>query len=103
MGDPKQAIYGFRGADVAAYVEHRSGKPMRTLAQNQRSDEHLIDGLNALFDQQTFGPEIQYIKVSTPDRHAGSAIDGTAPLTLIDVGNITNQGWTSSSSCSSGT
>jgi exodeoxyribonuclease V beta subunit len=30
--------------------------------------------------------------VSTPDRHAGSAIDGTAPLTLIDVGNITNQG-----------
>ncbi|MDP4648801.1 MAG: UvrD-helicase domain-containing protein, partial [Ilumatobacteraceae bacterium] len=92
VGDPKQAIYGFRGADVAAYVEHRSGKPMRTLAQNQRSDEHLIDGLNALFDQQTFGPEIQYIKVSTPDRHAGSAIDGTAPLTLIDVGNITNQG-----------
>jgi exodeoxyribonuclease V beta subunit len=92
VGDPKQAIYGFRGADVAAYVEHRSGKPMRTLAQNQRSDEYLIDGLNALFDQQTFGPEIQYIKVSTPDRHAGSAIDGTAPLTLIDVGNITNQG-----------
>ena len=92
VGDPKQAIYGFRGADVAAYVEHRSGKPMRTLAQNQRSDEYLIDGLNVLFDQQTFGPEIQYIKVSTPDRHAGSAIDGTAPLTLIDVGNITNQG-----------
>lgn len=92
VGDPKQAIYGFRGADVAAYVEHRNGKPMRTLAQNQRSDEHLIDGLNVLFDKQTFGPEIQYIKVSTPDRHAGSAIDGTAPLTLIDVGNITNQG-----------
>ena len=92
VGDPKQAIYGFRGADVAAYVEHREGKPMRTLAQNQRSDEHLIDGLNVLFDQQTFGPEIQYIKVSTPDRHAGSAIDGTAPLTLIDVGGVTNQG-----------
>jgi exodeoxyribonuclease V beta subunit len=92
VGDPKQAIYGFRGADVAAYVEHRSGKPMRTLAQNQRSDEYLIDGLNVLFDQQTFGPEIQYIKVSTPERHAGSAIEGTAPLTLIDVGNITNQG-----------
>jgi len=92
VGDPKQAIYGFRGADVAAYVNHRNGKPMRTLAQNQRSDEHLIDGLNALFDQQTFGPEIQYIKVSTPERHAGSAINGTAPLTLIDVGNITNQG-----------
>jgi exodeoxyribonuclease V beta subunit len=92
VGDPKQAIYGFRGADVAAYVEHREGKPMRTLAQNQRSDEYLIDGLNALFDQQTFGSEIDYMKVSTPERHAGSAIDGTAPLTLIDIGNITNQG-----------
>ena len=92
VGDPKQAIYGFRGADVAAYVEHRSGKPMRTLAQNQRSDEHLIDGLNALFDQQTFGSEIQYIQVTAPDRHAGSAIVGTKPLTLIDIGNITSQG-----------
>ena len=74
VGDPKQAIYGFRGADVAAYVEHRNGKPMRTLVQNQRSDEYLIDGLNALFDGQTFGPEIDYMKVSTPERHAGSAI-----------------------------
>lgn len=92
VGDPKQAIYGFRGADVAAYVEHRSGKPMRTLAQNQRSDEHLIDGLNALFDRQTFGSEIQYIQVTAPDRHAGSAIFGTKPLTLIDIGNITSQG-----------
>jgi len=92
VGDPKQAIYGFRGADVAAYVDHRNGKPMRTLVQNQRSDEYLIDGLNALFDGQTFGPEIDYMKVSTPERHAGSAIRGTLPMVLIDVGNITNQG-----------
>jgi exodeoxyribonuclease V beta subunit len=92
VGDPKQAIYGFRGADVAAYVAHRNGKPMRTLVQNQRSDEYLIDGLNALFDGQIFGPEIAYMKVSTPERHAGSAIRGTLPMVLIDVGNITNQG-----------
>jgi exodeoxyribonuclease V beta subunit len=92
VGDPKQAIYGFRGADVVAYVEHRHGKTLRTLAQNQRSDEFLIDGLNALFDQQTFGSEIQYIQVSTPERHQGSAIVGTKPLTLIDIGNITSQG-----------
>jgi len=92
VGDPKQAIYGFRGADVVAYVEHRHGKTLRTLAQNQRSDEFLIDGLNALFDQQTFGSEIQYIQVSTPERHQGSAIVGTKPLTLIDIGNIASQG-----------
>ena len=92
VGDPKQAIYGFRGADVVAYVEHRHGKTLRTLAQNQRSDEFLIDGLNALFDQQTFGSEIQYIQVSTPERHQGSAIVGTKPLMLIDIGNIKSQG-----------
>jgi exodeoxyribonuclease V beta subunit len=32
------------------------------------------------------------MKVSTPERHAGSAIRGTLPMVLIDVGNITNQG-----------
>ena len=92
VGDPKQAIYGFRGADVASYVRRRSGKPTRTLAVNQRSDEHLIDGLNALFGGQSFGPGIEYVQVATPERHAGSAIAGTAPMVLIDVGNVTSQG-----------
>jgi exodeoxyribonuclease V beta subunit len=92
VGDPKQAIYGFRGADVASYVAHRENKPMRSLAQNQRSDEFLVDGLNALFQDSTFGPGIDYIKVSTPERHKGSVIQGTTPLQLIDVGNLTNQG-----------
>ena len=92
VGDPKQAIYGFRGADVASYVAHRENKPLRSLAQNQRSDEFLVDGLNALLKDSTFGPGIDYVNVSTPERHKGSAIQGTTPLQLIDVGNLTNQG-----------
>ena len=62
------------------------------MAQNQRSDEILVDGLNALLKDSTFGPGIDYVKVSTPERHKGSAIQGTTPLQLIDVGNLTNQG-----------
>ena len=39
IGDPKQAIYAFRGADVYAYIEARaSAATQRTLAVNWRSD-----------------------------------------------------------------
>ncbi|MEY3019667.1 MAG: hypothetical protein RLZZ272_651 [Actinomycetota bacterium] len=60
VGDPKQAIYAFRGADVGTYLrarasvppEHRSG-----LEVNWRSDEGLVAGLNTLFDRpEHFGP-----------------------------------------------
>jgi len=51
VGDPKQAIYRFRGADIATYVAavHGSEDEPRTLDTNYRSDAHLLDGLNALF------------------------------------------------------
>ncbi|MEX0895300.1 MAG: UvrD-helicase domain-containing protein, partial [Balneolaceae bacterium] len=52
IGDPKQAIYGFRGADVYAYLRAReSVKPEQsfTLTKNYRSSEGLIAGVNALF------------------------------------------------------
>ena len=50
IGDPKQAIYGFRGADVLAYLDARgeAGASHR-LERNWRSDPALLDGLNALF------------------------------------------------------
>lgn len=50
IGDPKQAIYAFRGADVQAYLgalQHTTAH--RNLQTNWRSDRPLVDGLNALF------------------------------------------------------
>ncbi len=50
IGDPKQAIYSFRGADIYAYlaaaraVEHRY-----TLPTNYRSDGDLVTAVNAVF------------------------------------------------------
>ncbi|HYE36062.1 exodeoxyribonuclease V subunit beta [Methylocaldum sp.] len=51
VGDPKQAIYGFRGADVFSYLEARSNERItrRTLKINQRSECDLITAVNALF------------------------------------------------------
>ena len=50
VGDPKQAIYAFRGADVFSYLEARNqASAQYTLAVNQRSAPQLIAAVNALF------------------------------------------------------
>lgn len=50
VGDPKQAIYAFRGADVFSYLEARDQSIAQyTLAVNQRSAPQLIAAVNALF------------------------------------------------------
>ena len=51
VGDPKQAIYSFRGADVFAYLQaRRDARARYTLDHNFRSDEGVVAGVNALFD-----------------------------------------------------
>lgn len=52
VGDPKQAIYGFRGGDVANYnamKTHFDAKNIMSLDVNQRSNERLIIALNHWF------------------------------------------------------
>ncbi|MDD9824926.1 MAG: exodeoxyribonuclease V subunit beta [Gammaproteobacteria bacterium] len=50
VGDPKQAIYGFRGADVFAYLRARQDADRGyTLEENRRSVPGLIRAVNALF------------------------------------------------------
>jgi exodeoxyribonuclease V beta subunit len=66
VGDPKQAIYGFRGADVHAYLEARGVATTRaTLLQNYRSDSGVLDGLAALFGGAALGdPQISVLPVA---------------------------------------
>ena len=50
IGDPKQAIYGFRGADIHTYVHARDTRPQQaTLATNYRSDARFVTACNHLF------------------------------------------------------
>jgi exodeoxyribonuclease V beta subunit len=54
IGDPKQAIYSFRGADIFAYLQAASdiGTERRfTLNTNWRSVPKLLDGFNRLFEE----------------------------------------------------
>ncbi len=51
IGDPKQAIYAFRGADIHTYLSARSEAqaPHYSLDTNHRSSAGMVDAVNALF------------------------------------------------------
>lgn len=70
VGDPKQAIYSFRGADVFAYLQAANDAPEQqryTLDKNYRSHAKLVNSVNALFNEKNTPfalPEIHYPEVS---------------------------------------
>ncbi|GAA3552000.1 exodeoxyribonuclease V subunit beta [Zobellella aerophila] len=50
IGDPKQAIYGFRGADIFTYIQaRREVEDHYTLGTNWRSTAEMVAATNALF------------------------------------------------------
>ncbi len=82
VGDPKQAIYGFRGADVHAYLDARRDAGQRaTLPRNYRSDAGVLAGLTALFGGAALGDEaIRVLPVEAA--HAGRMLDAGSPVEL---------------------
>nr|MBA2509823.1 UvrD-helicase domain-containing protein [Nocardioidaceae bacterium] len=60
IGDPKQAIYAFRGGDVATYLSaSQQAATHQTLGRNWRSDPALLGGLAAAFGGAALGhPDI---------------------------------------------
>lgn len=49
IGDPKQAIYAFRGGDIYAYLRAAGRSPPSTLDVNFRSDRALVEALGLLY------------------------------------------------------
>ena len=85
IGDPKQAIYAFRGADVYAYLAAAKEAGERpTLERNFRSDQGLLDAYDALFAGARLGHEgIVYRDVKAA--HTGARFTGApdpAPLRI---------------------
>jgi exodeoxyribonuclease V beta subunit len=85
IGDPKQAIYAFRGADVYAYLEAAAtAGANRTLDTNWRGDQPLLTAYDALFgDAQLGHPGIAYRRVVAAAANARSRLSGgpqPAPL-----------------------
>jgi exodeoxyribonuclease V beta subunit len=73
VGDPKQAIYNFRGADVYAYLRAKnSAQQIFSLDTNQRSVAPLVDEVNALFSAMpnVFDvPGIDFVAMKESGKH----------------------------------
>ncbi|MCP2087674.1 UNVERIFIED_ORG: exodeoxyribonuclease V beta subunit [Paraburkholderia sediminicola] len=93
VGDPKQAIYSFRAADLHTYLAAReAASACYTLAVNQRSTAPIVDACNRLFEAnpQAFvldGLDYQPVRAgerrrppfSEPDANAGDFRIWTLP------------------------
>jgi exodeoxyribonuclease V beta subunit len=68
IGDPKQAIYAFRGADVFSYLDAvQQADQVRSLSVNRRSDRALVDTLDRLLGDTALGDERIAVRTVTAD------------------------------------
>ncbi len=86
VGDPKQAIYGFRGADIYTYLRTRDNSVTRrhTLGVNWRSTPEMIRGVNTLFENASnpfFDPRIGFEPVHPPPSSVNESGRGCTGLT----------------------
>ncbi len=86
IGDPKQSIYGFRGADIFAYKKARMSTEPITMATNWRSTSGMIGAVNEIFSCENpfIFDWIEYSPV-TPSPNADKSpliIDGKPAIPL---------------------
>lgn len=86
IGDPKQAIYGFRGADIFTYIQARRNVSAHyTLGRNWRSSGALVAAVNGLFERAKdpfiYEADIPFLPVEAQGKSKALLLDGvTAPV-----------------------
>ncbi|MFC4614215.1 UvrD-helicase domain-containing protein [Cellulomonas algicola] len=84
IGDPKQAIYAFRGADVATYLRAAQTGDAQTLGRNWRTDGPVIDGLAPILRGAALGDPRIVVHPVTAAR-TGRRLEGGPPVVLRQV------------------
>ena len=84
IGDPKQAIYQFRGADIYTYLNARQDSDdIHSLSTNWRSTKPMVEAINHLFSRTSiFGDENIHYTPNTPSANTTSmqlVIDNEMP------------------------
>ncbi|MCG6451056.1 UvrD-helicase domain-containing protein, partial [Vibrio parahaemolyticus] len=78
IGDPKQAIYGFRGADIFTYIKARNQVSAHyTLGTNWRSSADMVAAVNQVFTLPDspfiYDNDIPFLPVSASPKAGGRA------------------------------
>ncbi|WP_237385917.1 exodeoxyribonuclease V subunit beta [Xenorhabdus sp. Sc-CR9] len=75
IGDPKQAIYAFRGADIFTYIRARSNVSAHyTLETNWRSSVSMVQAVNKLFartEHPFLFEQIPFVNVKAAEKNHG--------------------------------
>ncbi|WP_324004056.1 exodeoxyribonuclease V subunit beta [Aeromonas hydrophila] len=87
IGDPKQAIYGFRGADIFTYIQARRNVSAHyTLGRNWRSSRALVAAVNGLFERAKdpfiYEADIPFLPVEAQGKSKALQLDGDAAPVL---------------------
>lgn len=84
IGDPKQAIYGFRGADVYTYLEaKKTADKSFPLARNYRSSPEAVRAVNMMFGGEEAG--------APGDETDGVFLQNNIPYVTVEAGKAS--GW----------
>ncbi len=79
IGDPKQAIYAFRGADVFSYLDAvTQADEVKTLGTNWRSDAAVVTALDELMGGAALGDEQIVVRPVTADHQERRIRTGTS-------------------------
>ena len=93
IGDPKQAIYAFRGGDVVTYLEAAgTATTQATLDTNRRSDAALVDRLQVVLRGAALGDERIVVRDVTAS-HAGSRLAGAPSSAPFRVRQVPRRGF----------
>ncbi|MCO7197054.1 UvrD-helicase domain-containing protein [Pseudonocardia sp. McavD-2-B] len=88
IGDPKQAIYAFRGADVHSYLRAAdAAATRRTLSTNRRSDAALLTALDGVFGEAALGDSgivVHPVRAHHTGRRLTARHDAPLRLRLVD-------------------
>jgi exodeoxyribonuclease V beta subunit len=94
IGDPKQAIYAFRGGDVVTYLAAAATATTRaTLDTNRRSDAALVERLQIVLRGAALGDERIVVREVTAS-HAGSRLVGAPSCAPFRLRQVRRSGFT---------